>query len=300
MNKRYSSRLSMNNTLLTLFEKYIEIVKLIPAFYLLYLMLKANVAAISSTEQSRSTKREGGITDKNVLRSLLEKQALVISSLMAAFAAATKNNELLKKISFSREQLRRQDDEALVITCGIISSAAGEYEEGLIPYAVTTDMIKAFDKQTDEFKKESKEPELSKKERKRQGGSLVTLFSENRSLLRDQMDKVAVGFADTHPEFYADYLNCRQIKDSRTNHTRAKGNITNKATGKVLRGVTVTAEGTTFSAVTNRNGNFKLLIPTPGIYTLVFTIEGYGTVTITNVEIKLGQSTSVDIEMATV
>lgn len=298
MKKTYASRLNMNKVLLAHLEKNIDIINQVPAFFTAYQQLKENVNAISSTDEGYLAKREGTTTDKNVQRSQLQKKLFAASSLMVAFATKTGNNELLKKISFTRHELNRLADEALVTTARIITAAAREHQDELAPYSLSAVMISEVEALTTSFEKNSVKPELAIKERIRLGKSLATLFIENTALLRRQMDKLAIAFADTNPDFYQDYLQCRSIKDPRTNHTRATGSVTNKATGKVVRGVMVTAEGTDYSTLTNRNGEFRLHIPAPGIYTLVFTMPGYGTEKRTGVDIKLGQSTPVEIEMA--
>jgi len=298
MNKKYASRLNMNKVLLTHLEKNIDIIKQVPAFFVLYQQLKENVNAISSTDEGYLAKREGTTTDKNAERSKLQKKLFTTSSIMVAFATKTGNNELREKISFTRHELSRLTDEALVTTARIIIAAAREHQDELAPYSVSATMISEAETLTTSFEQSSVKPELTIKERKRLGNSLATLFKENKALLIGQMDNLAESFAETNPDFYEGYLQCRSIKDPRTNHTRATGSVTNKATGKVVRGVVVTAEGTDYSTLTNRNGEFRLRIPAPGTYTLVFTLAGYGTEKLTGVEIKLGQSTAVEIEMA--
>ncbi len=78
------------------------------------------------------------------------------------------------------------------------------------------------------------------------------------------------------------------------------GTVTD-TTGAVLRGVTITVSGDALmgkrSAVTNREGFYRVPALPPGEYTLVFTVEGFRTVNREGIYVGLGLTATVNVEM---
>jgi len=89
------------------------------------------------------------------------------------------------------------------------------------------------------------------------------------------------------------YSAARVIIDAATLHTKAEGLITDNVTNDPIPDVEVkaTKDGITFYTILSLiNGTYELLIPIPGIYTILYTKTGYQTNQIHNVVITLGQT----------
>lgn len=74
------------------------------------------------------------------------------------------------------------------------------------------------------------------------------------------------------------------------------GKVTDKKTGEALIGVTIIVQGTGKGAVTDVEGRYAVAI-TPGTYTLDFKYIGYATKSISEVQVKNGSATSLDVIM---
>ncbi|QJB41505.1 carboxypeptidase-like regulatory domain-containing protein [Chitinophaga oryzae] len=74
------------------------------------------------------------------------------------------------------------------------------------------------------------------------------------------------------------------------------GKVTDKKTGEALIGVTIVVQGTGKGAVTDVEGRYAFNME-PGTYTLDFKYMGYQTKSISDVIVKAGQPTSLDIIM---
>lgn len=77
---------------------------------------------------------------------------------------------------------------------------------------------------------------------------------------------------------------------------KAAGKITDKKTGETLIGLTVKAEGHPGGVSTDVEGRYVLELP-PGKQTLIFSYVGYPTKSISDVIIKSGQVTALDVIM---
>jgi len=74
------------------------------------------------------------------------------------------------------------------------------------------------------------------------------------------------------------------------------GKVTDKKTGEVLIGVTVVVQGTATGAVTDVEGRYTISVE-PGTYTLDFKYMGYQTKSISDVVVKAGAPTTLDLTM---
>lgn len=77
---------------------------------------------------------------------------------------------------------------------------------------------------------------------------------------------------------------------------KVSGKITDKKTGELLIGVTVLVQNTSKGAVTDVEGRYLLQLE-PGTYTFDFKYMGYQTKSITDIVVKNGQVTNLDIAL---
>lgn len=278
-------------------DKNLDIIKSIPAFLVFFLAFKGITAAIVNLIKRRSVNNKGGTTDKNVLREELINEGTIIAGMLYSYASATKNNTLKAKVDYSNSKLRDFSDEELGPHCQIILEAGQENVAQMADYSLTNAMLEDYKALAQEFDQAVPGPRNNTTKGKTMGTSLTTLFKESDELLADQMDRLALAFKKTHPEFYQEYLNNRTIVDAGTRNTKATGTATDKTTGKGIRGVLVEVEGKEYTAISKLGGGYALLIPVPGVYTLIFIKAGFRTVKVAEVEVKLGQAVHIDIVM---
>ncbi|MEG8946314.1 TonB-dependent receptor [Rosettibacter firmus] len=75
------------------------------------------------------------------------------------------------------------------------------------------------------------------------------------------------------------------------------GRIVDKQTKEPLIGVNVVVKGTTLGATTDVDGYYVILHVPPGLQTIVASMVGYATVTVNDVEVRIDQTSTVNIEM---
>ncbi len=75
------------------------------------------------------------------------------------------------------------------------------------------------------------------------------------------------------------------------------GKITDKKTGEAMIGLSVKIKGTTRGASTNVDGRYVIQALTAGKYVLDFSYLGYATKSISEVEVKSGQTATLDVVM---
>ena len=78
---------------------------------------------------------------------------------------------------------------------------------------------------------------------------------------------------------------------------KISGRITDAETAEALIGVNVTIEGMTIGAASDVNGNFVILNVPPGTYILKASMIGYASAIITNVIVKMDQTTKIEFQL---
>jgi len=75
------------------------------------------------------------------------------------------------------------------------------------------------------------------------------------------------------------------------------GRVTDEETGQPLPGVNIIIEGTIMGAATNLEGYYVILNVPVGVYSLRASMMGYATHSISEVRVKINQTTTIDIQM---
>jgi outer membrane receptor protein involved in Fe transport len=78
---------------------------------------------------------------------------------------------------------------------------------------------------------------------------------------------------------------------------KLRGKVTDRESGEALIGANVTVEGTNLGAATDVNGEYVILSVIPGTYTVKVTYIGYSPVTVSNVIVNSGLTTTRDLQM---
>ncbi len=76
------------------------------------------------------------------------------------------------------------------------------------------------------------------------------------------------------------------------------GNILDLSTGEELIGANIFLEGTSLGAASDLNGSYMIRGVPAGFYNLIASMVGYKKITVTEVEVKVGQNTKIDITLS--
>ena len=78
---------------------------------------------------------------------------------------------------------------------------------------------------------------------------------------------------------------------------KLRGKVTDRESGEALIGANVTVEGTSLGAATDVNGEYVILSVIPGTYTVKATYIGYSPITVSNIIVNSGLTTTADLKM---
>ena len=115
-----------------------------------------------------------------------------------------------------------------------------------------------------------------------------------RTVLKDQMDKTAVGFKTANPNFT--YKANRVIIDPGQSVTTLKGIILNSIDKLPVSGATIIIVEIGNKVASNEIGAYELKPIPAGTYTIKILAPKYKDKTETGVTVKQGQITTLDIE----
>ena len=113
------------------------IVSTIKAFQTAAGTLNTTIASIIATAQQEDLITKGITIDKAEAKKTLCQLAADIAAPIVAYAAATKNNKLLKEVNFTHSDLIRTKDDQLAPRCQNIYDAAKANEAALKDYGIT-------------------------------------------------------------------------------------------------------------------------------------------------------------------
>jgi len=122
------------------------------------------------------------------------------------------------------------------------------------------------------------------------------------------MDKLVQTFKTAHPDFVQTYEATRRIIKPPTTTTQLKGVITDQTTNAPVKNATVTAtpnptdplninDPTPFSTLSDATGAYSFKPLPNGAYTLTVTALGYTNFEADNVDVKLGEINTLDVEL---
>ena len=270
---------------------------ILPAFATTLTGLKAKVNAIDTTAQLEAQVTTGITINKADLKKALCTSAEGLAAAVYAFATAEDDTILQQKANYTLSDFTKLKDDELPIIVQNLHGAATFEIAGLAPYGITAATLDALQELIDEYSSTVAAPRNAAALRKTYVAQLVVLFKEADEFLKTQLDKLALQFKTTAPAFYETYKNNRKLVNAPTSATQVKGIITDSLTGLPIYLILITAQNHDYSTTSELDGSYSLKIPVPGVYTLLFTSEGYLTYTVDNVELMLGQATLLDAQL---
>lgn len=247
--------------------------------------------------KEQGSKTAGVFNAKSKKKVALAIKALSYAGSLRAFASSMGDNRLLATISFSRSEIFGTRDNKLAPLCMTIIDALRKHSAEMIAYDITPEMTDAFEKTIDEFRIVASSTKNATSERKSLGSRLNDVLDEMDVFAKDQLDPLMLRYETSHPLFYMEYKNNRQIIDPKTSSTQFAGIITDSSTGEPIKKVLVSVQDSTYITNAKKDGKYKLRVPKNGTYILVFEFVGYETVIITEAELKLGKTTEVNVVM---
>jgi hypothetical protein len=269
----------------------------VPAFLQALDPFKTKVSAIIATVQQEELVTKGVTQDKAAARDTLCHLAADIAAPIFAYAAKEKNNELKQQANFSYSDLLRSKDDQLAPRCQNILDAGTKNLAALDPYGITAATISSLQVVLDTYQAKVPNPRNAAAQKKTIRENLKELFVEADEILKDQMDKTALRFKDSNPDFLRTYKNNRIIIDPTKTTTQLKGVVTSSAGNIFIKGATIVIKETGTKATTNELGEY-LIKPAPlGTYTINVSATGHNAKEESSMLIKQGQINKQDFSL---
>ena len=292
MTSRNEAKLNMYRTIKQLCDDNATTVALNAAFLAAFNIYKAKLSTLITTVTSESLVIKGIAIDKAVFKKNLCQSTADIAAIIFAYASFINNNTLKQSINFSYSELFRIKDDLLAPTCQNIFNAANTNSAALVSYGITAPMLTAFQASITDYSIAVPKPRTAKSVRATYTKNIGIAMKDIDLILKEQMDKLVVAFKPNKPDFLNSYKTARIIIDPNSTTTQLKGKVIDNLTKLALKGAKIeimTAPST--NVFTNLLGNYVQKPLIAGTYKIIITLLGYETITIDNLNIKLGQIT---------
>jgi Carboxypeptidase regulatory-like domain len=224
--------------------------------------------------------------------------ALDAAGLVFAYASATDNHQLKAAMDFTMTDLKRLNKETLVPTLQNILKGIQANLKELEAYGLSAAHVEVLTVAIGDYTNQVPKPQQAKTVRTTYTKGIIKLIQETDALLKEQLDKLIVGFKKDHPEFVAKYRAARTIYDPPTQRTQIKGKVLAGDSGKLVKNATVTLNGPTSVALqTNAAGNFAIKPLPPGKYQVQIQAEGFADAVVEELLVKLGKVTRLEVSL---
>lgn len=297
MNANQESKLNMYDAVLAHLNANAAIVATVPAFQTAADNFEDIVDDLRTAAQNEILAISGFTQDKTQQRADLIELTLDVAGAIHAYAASVDNLVLKDQVKLVYSDLNRLKDELLGPACSNILDAANANAAAIVPFGVTAAKITSLEDAIDDYVSAVPAHRNAVSNRTSLGEQIKQLFKDGDNLLKNQLDKLAIQFKSTNPNFYNSYRSNRIILDAATSSTQVSGIVREQGSNNPLSGVQVQVDNETYVTTTNSSGEYILKIPVPGEYNITFSKEGYQTQTQEEIEITLGQTTSLDITL---
>lgn len=273
------------------------IIGLIAAFLTAFNVFKAKIAEIMNATQLADLSLQGITADKSNRKQNLAQMATDIAGIIYAYAVAIGNLTLKQEMNITFSKLIQTRDDQLAPRCQNIHDKGIENLAQLGEYGIKDGNLSALQTAIDEYQAATPKPRTAVSQRKTHNANLRRLFKETDAILKDQMDRLVVNFRTSNPDFVAQYFSNRQIIDPATTTTQLRGKVTNKADGTAIHNAEITIVELSKTANSNSLGNYSIKPAPIGKFTIRVHLAGFTDVEIFDFDIKLGDITTLNVEL---
>jgi hypothetical protein len=257
-----------------------------------------NVIADWENKQASAIEIKGLVRDKNILRTLMIGEAVIIVSAIKAFAEHTNNQQLAMSVDYSKSKLAQMSEDNFLAACNNIKAVAAANAAALIPYGVTDQLQEDFAGDLVAFDSIMKKPKAMRGQAKTYTAKLKLAVLAMTLYLRNTMDNLVKSmYAGT--DFASYYFNSRKTYKQLSPATGFRGTVYNHDNGNVLANVIVEMvdypnPGDVEIRSTNSKGNYAYLQVSADKVTLRVRAAGYTTA---EMEVTLGSGKITDFDI---
>lgn len=218
MNKAFSNKNRMFQTVAEVTETYKSVWENIPIFVIIFTEFKALLAKIMTTAQAAGVDLTGVTAGKNSTLDSLAALVYDICSSLAIYAKRNNNPGLHTKVALSEYDIKKKKDGDLIIFASEVVSLANQYKTSLTDYAIEEADIQKLTDLIALAKNEMSVPGAKYSDRKAAHAELEKLFDETSGLLEEQLDRAVDSLRSKSSTFYQAYYFSRNIKNIGVRH----------------------------------------------------------------------------------
>ena len=213
MNSRQEAKFSMFRAVQLLCNNNLPIINTNIAFTAAFAIFNSKITLLFGSETVVSKQTKGVAVDKGTLKQILCQSAVDLAALVFAYANRTKNETLKQQVNYAKSDIEKIKDDLIVPTCNNIKKAANDNLAALADYGVTAAMITALQTNIDNYNNAVPKPKLVKATKTTETANIKTTIKDIDNVLKNEMDKLVIGFKAANPNFVSDYKNARVIID---------------------------------------------------------------------------------------
>ena len=190
------------------------VIATVPAFVTDFTEFTAGVARIEALSKKRAEPITGIAENKQFCREQMCKAAAAIAGAVHSWATGNNNLEVAAKVDFSYSSLLAGRDRASAEKCQNVHKSATENLASLGEHGVTAAKLKALQTKIDGYSDCLSKPRSAIRSNKTATQQLEAEFAAADKLLNDSLDKLALQFEASYPQFFQDWQNARNIVDN--------------------------------------------------------------------------------------
>lgn len=213
MKDQLENKLTMFEAVVSLLDSNTAKLASITALTPVIAEFKDRIAAIKQKDTLANTAQAGNTATKTADEDALIADAVTIASALYALGAATNNDKLKALSKVSKSSLRALRDTQLANDVMNIKNLADGNAAELTAYGITSAMIAGLETKAHKFNTSLGNREMGSAVSTSAFAQLDAMFKETDTLLKEQIDKIMVIFQNSDPQFYGEYLECREIID---------------------------------------------------------------------------------------
>lgn len=176
-----------------------------------HLRLKNLLQQIEANRQVQEANQTGITENKATLRNALLLQVQKCIAGLTAYATATKNAALRKKVFYTPTALMRMPDPVFADVARLISGEANKLAAELEKYFITADDLAELPDLIARFKDAIPQKRVATNVSKVSTLNIAEVFSAADKLLKNEIDLYLLPFQLAQPDFYNAYKNARII-----------------------------------------------------------------------------------------
>jgi len=223
MNIRQMARINMFRAVVTVFNRYIEWVKKVPALARTVETFTGNLAEIESVHKAQKAETTGVTSGKENLRDELEDQVLLLAGMLYSYADEQKREDLSALSRIQASDLHSCSQNELLRLCGTLLDKTTETADALGDYGYQPDMLTRANELLTQFREAVPTVRDAQVEKSVATGRLQELINENQHLLDERADRLMRQYQSSQTEFYNEYQKARIIIDAPVRSKQEEG-----------------------------------------------------------------------------